>query len=215
MVRGLIGLATVTMFAVAMVVGLGALGFDPWAGFRMLFRDKADIEKITVDERRVQCLALEVWHTAWLNGEGNLDTALLVGVTAANAADRAHLDQCTVFEQGIIQLPTDVRAREGAYIKRSVEAVTAQASATYARREQFGHAVQIARTVLTAKHIADVVPERYRAARCVFKLQRARWGFLVRWTAGDKDALRSVLEQEAGPPVYTAPGGTVFFGMCH
>ena len=225
MVNKLLTLFIVCAGVVLAVVVSGMFGHNPADSFRNLFSSHREVTKETIEEKKelkrmvasetaMTCFAHSIWHAGWLNGDGNTDKAVLIGVVVMNLSTAKPTDLCTVFSQGLYELPT-LRTSETqkSYIVHEVEIVSAQSSPS-ARAVQYSKAMEIAQKIETSTDYRALVPSAMAKAKCATKLLRARFGWLIWSTAGARDAIRAALVQENGPPVYLASDGTELFGKC-
>jgi hypothetical protein len=79
---------------------------------------------------------------------------------------------------------------------------------------QYEEAEKIAEVVEKASDYRALLPKELAHARCARKFLRKRFGWLISYSAGSRDSIRSGLVRELGDPVYTSPDGTEFFGSC-
>ncbi len=225
MARGILQLGTALAVLAIVIVVAGVFGHSPWQSIREAMYGKPVItketiaekkaeQKIVADENRLACLAHLIWHAGWLNGDGNKDKGVLIGVVARNLQEEVRTDMCTIFSKGLVELPEKRTPKtEKSYILHQMEVVTVQKKPT-GRSVQYADALEVAQHVESAKDPASLLAPAYLPARCAKHLLRKRFGPLVWWTAGNRDDVREALVAQYGEPVFTASDGTEFFGRC-
>lgn len=222
-----LGIAIIVLLIVVTIIG--ALGMDPKSGFRKLFFKEEEITKQAAEEKREArketaqlnaktCFTHQVWHAAWLNSDGNKKTALLAAVTTRNVKEypQAPTDYCSIFTAGKAELPdagNRTKETEKSYIVRDVDIVSGQSS-TKARTAQYDEAERIVEKVLATADYRALLPPELAAAKCARKFLRARFGWLISWSAGNRKNIRDAIVAQYGEPVYRAPDGMEFFGKC-
>lgn len=220
---GALMLWAMVLIVVAIVADL--LGHSPLDKIRELVKGKEIVtkealeekratDKVVADENRLACLAYLIWHANWLNGNGDREKAMLIGVVAKNLQKVLNTDLCTIFSNGLIELPEKrTPAAHDFRIHHDMKVVSTQAS-TPTRSVQYADALTVAQKVNSAEDPVALLAPRYRSARCATHLLRAKFGWLVWSTAGKRANIREALVAQHGEPVLTAADGTEFFGRC-